>query len=141
MRKARTIVGAGRSRARHRSAGSRAGRRRGQAFVAAFAANAGAVNGIKASRTPKAGRLVPLGRNAKLPASVVPSRRGARGRTGRRIGRATGPGWAAGACWAPRGCGPGGGEGQPRRAGEHACRDRSHFGGLILRPPARARAT
>ena len=50
--------------------------------IAAFAANAGAVNGIKASRTPKAGRLVPLGRNAKLPASVVPFRRGTRGSTG-----------------------------------------------------------
>ena len=50
--------------------------------IAAFAANAGAVNGIKASRTPKAGRLVPLGRNAKLPASVVPTMRGARGLPG-----------------------------------------------------------
>jgi hypothetical protein len=29
--------------------------------IAAFARNAGAVNGIKASRTPKPGRLVPLG--------------------------------------------------------------------------------
>jgi hypothetical protein len=50
--------------------------------VVAFAANAAAVNGIKASRTPKPGRLVPLGRNAKLPASVVPTKRGARGLTG-----------------------------------------------------------
>jgi len=50
--------------------------------VAAFALNAGAVNGIKASRTPKPGRLVPLGRNAKLPASVVPVQRGERGLTG-----------------------------------------------------------
>jgi hypothetical protein len=50
--------------------------------IAAFARNAGAVNGIKASRTPKPGRLVPLGKNAKLPASVVPVARGARGLTG-----------------------------------------------------------
>jgi hypothetical protein len=50
--------------------------------ITAFAANAGAVNGIKASRTPKPGRLVPLGKNAKLPASVVPTARGARGATG-----------------------------------------------------------
>lgn len=50
--------------------------------IAAFALNAGAVNGIKASRAPKAGRLVPLGRNAKLPASVVPTIRGARGAQG-----------------------------------------------------------
>ena len=62
-------------------AGGAAGR-----SIAAFARNAGAVNGIKASRTPKAGRLVPLGRNAKLPASVVPTIRGARGEQG-----ATGP--------------------------------------------------
>jgi hypothetical protein len=50
--------------------------------IAAFAHNAGAVNGIKASRTPKPGRLVPLGKNAKLPSSVVPRARGARGLPG-----------------------------------------------------------
>ena len=50
--------------------------------IAAFAHNAGAVNGIKASRTPKPGRLVPLGKNAKLPSSVVPTARGARGLPG-----------------------------------------------------------
>jgi hypothetical protein len=50
--------------------------------IASFAKNAGAVNGIKASRTPKPGRLVPLGRNAKLPGSVVPTVRGARGPQG-----------------------------------------------------------
>jgi hypothetical protein len=50
--------------------------------ITAFARNAGAVNGIKASRTPKPGRLVPLGRNAKLPGSVVPTVRGARGLRG-----------------------------------------------------------
>lgn len=50
--------------------------------IATFARNAGAVNGIKASRTPKPGRLVPLGKNAKLPASVVPVARGARGLPG-----------------------------------------------------------
>ena len=58
-------------------AGGAAGR-----SIAAFARNAGAVNGIKASRTPKPGRLVPLGRNAKLPSSVVPTVRGARGPQG-----------------------------------------------------------
>jgi hypothetical protein len=50
--------------------------------VAAFAKNAGAVNGIKASRKPVPGRLLPLGRNGKLPASVVPVLRGARGADG-----------------------------------------------------------
>jgi hypothetical protein len=49
----------------------------GQAFSgasfakrAAFAKNAGAVNGIKASRTPQPGKLVPLGSDGKFPASV-----------------------------------------------------------------------
>ena len=50
--------------------------------IAAFAHNAGAVNGIKASRTPKPGRLVPLGKNAMFPRSVVPTTRGARGPQG-----------------------------------------------------------
>jgi Collagen triple helix repeat (20 copies) len=50
--------------------------------VAAYARNAGAVNGIKASRTPRPGRLVPLGRNAKLPASILPLQRGQRGAPG-----------------------------------------------------------
>jgi hypothetical protein len=35
-----------------------------------FAANAGAVNGIKASKAPRAGFLLPLGQNGKFPASV-----------------------------------------------------------------------
>jgi hypothetical protein len=37
----------------------------------AFARNSGAVNGIKASRTPKPGRLIPLGSNGKFPESVI----------------------------------------------------------------------
>lgn len=41
--------------------------------LALFAKNAGAVNGIKASQSPRAGRLVPLNSNAKLPRSVIPS--------------------------------------------------------------------
>lgn len=39
---------------------------------AKFATNAGAVSGIKASRKPRAGYLVPLKSNGKLPDSVVP---------------------------------------------------------------------
>jgi hypothetical protein len=50
--------------------------------VASFAKNAGAVNGIKASRKPARGRLLPLGKNGKFPASVVPVARGARGADG-----------------------------------------------------------
>jgi Collagen triple helix repeat (20 copies) len=50
--------------------------------VAKFARNAGAVNGIKASRKPVAGRLLPLARNGKFPSSVVPTVRGERGADG-----------------------------------------------------------
>jgi hypothetical protein len=74
--------------------------------IAAFATNAGAVNGIKASRAPKPGRLVPLGRNAKLPASVVPTVRGRRGATG-----AAGPVGPAGLQ------GPAGAQGPPGATG------------------------
>jgi hypothetical protein len=49
---------------------------------AAFAQNAGAVNGIKASRTPRAGRLVALDRQGKLPASVGPAASGGAGAQG-----------------------------------------------------------
>ena len=134
MRKARTIVGAAGAvlALTALAAGPAGGAARRS--ITAFAANAGAVNGIKASRTPKAGRLVPLGRNAKLPASVVPSRRGARGLTG--------PPGSVG----PQGpAGPSGPAGPPGAAGPGAAKV-SHdvpvntpvatvltFGGLILR--------
>lgn len=45
---------------------------------AVFAKNAGAVNGIKASKTPKPGRLLPLNRAGKFPASVSRAARRAR---------------------------------------------------------------
>jgi hypothetical protein len=89
VRKARTVVVlAGVALALTALAASPAGGA-ARRSIAAFATNAGAVNGIKASRTPKPGRLVPLGRNAKLPASVVPAVRGPRGATG--ATGATGP--------------------------------------------------
>jgi hypothetical protein len=82
MRKAQTIVVlAGAVLAVTVLAATPAGGAAGRS-IAAFAINAGAVNGIKASRAPKAGRLLPLGRNAKLPASVVPTLKGARGPAG-----------------------------------------------------------
>ncbi len=82
MRKVRTIVVlAGAVLAVTVLAATPAGGAAGRS-IAAFAINAGAVNGIKASRAPKAGRLVPLGRNAKLPASVVPTLKRARGPAG-----------------------------------------------------------
>jgi hypothetical protein len=62
------------------------------AAVPPFAKNAGSVNGIKASRTPKAGQLLALGKNRKFPASVVPA--GPRGPSGRQ--GAQGPAGPAG---------------------------------------------
>jgi hypothetical protein len=59
------------------------------AKTADFAKNAGAVNGIKASKRPRAGRLVPLGSGGKFPASVGVA--GPKGDTG-----ATGPSGPAG---------------------------------------------
>ena len=47
-----------------------------------FAANSDKIDGIHASKTVKAGTLLPLGKNAKFPASVVPTVRGPRGATG-----------------------------------------------------------
>ena len=48
-----------------------------------FAQNAAAVGGVKVSKTPKAGRILPLGKNGKFPASVVPAgKRGPAGATG-----------------------------------------------------------
>jgi Collagen triple helix repeat (20 copies) len=47
-----------------------------------FAANSHRVDGIHASKTVKPGVLVPLGKNAKLPASVIPKVKGPRGATG-----------------------------------------------------------
>lgn len=41
---------------------------------AGYATNSGAVNGIKAARTPSAGRLVPLDANGKLPEAAIPAR-------------------------------------------------------------------
>lgn len=49
---------------------------------AAFASNAGAVNGIKASRKPQAGKLLPLGPDGRFGAEVLPSLTGARGPRG-----------------------------------------------------------
>lgn len=85
--------------------------------VTAFAQNAGAVNGIKASRTPRPGRLVPLGRNAKLPVSVLPLRRGERGAPGQPgpVGPAGSPGPAGQQ-------GPAGPQGPPGASGPSAVR-------------------
>jgi hypothetical protein len=91
--------------------------------VAAFARNAGAVNGIKASRTPRPGRLVPLGRNAKLPASVLPLQRGQRGAPGPAgpAGR-VGPAGPAGPAGAPGPSGPSGPVGPAGPSGPSASR-------------------
>jgi len=41
---------------------------------AGYATNSGAVNGIRAARTPAAGRLVPLDENGKFPEAAIPTR-------------------------------------------------------------------
>jgi hypothetical protein len=102
--------------------------------IAAFALNAGAVNGIKASRAPKPGRLVPLGRNAKLPSSVVPTVRGARGLRGAQ--GPIGPAGPQGPQGAPGPAGPVG-QGASRVAFDAPANTSTAtiltFGGLILR--------
>jgi collagen triple helix repeat protein len=58
---------------------------RGVAKVALFARNSGKVGGITASKKPKAGKLLALGKNGKFPASVLPvSARGPAGPEGAR---------------------------------------------------------
>lgn len=102
--------------------------------VSSFARNAGAVNGIKASRTPKPGRLVPLGRNAKLPAAVLPLRRGERGEPGR-----PGPAGPQGPAGAQGSAGPPGAAGPPAMRINYdvpsstAATTLLTLGGLILR--------
>jgi hypothetical protein len=90
--------------------------------VASFAKNAGAVNGIKASRKPVPGRLVPLGRSGKLPSSVVPVARGARGAEGAQGARgpegARGPAGAAGPAGPAGAIGPAGPPGSPGPAAQ-----------------------
>ena len=48
----------------------------GTVRVALFAKNAAKVGGIGASKKPKAGKLLPLGKNGKFPASVLPASNG-----------------------------------------------------------------
>ena len=132
MRKTRTIValaGAALVLAAATPAGGAA-----RHAVATFALNAGAVNGIKASRTPKAGRLVPLGRNAKLPASVVPTARGARGVKGAQ-GPAgpPGPAGAQGPAGPPGAAGPGAAKVNFDAPANTPVTTILTYGGLILR--------
>jgi hypothetical protein len=79
---------------------------------ALVASNAGKVNGIAASKTPKANKLVPLGKNGKFPPSVFPvgiqGTQGARGLTG-----PAGPAGAQGAQGPP---GPAGAPGASGRS-------------------------
>jgi len=129
VRKTRTIVvlvGAALALAAVTPAGGAARR-----AVATFALNAGAVNGIKASRTPKAGRLVPLGRNAKLPASVVPTQRGARGLAGPQ--GPAGPTGAQGPAGPPGVAGPGAAKINFDAPANTAVTTILTYGGLILR--------
>ena len=54
----------------------------GAVRVALFAKNSDRVDGLRVARTPRAGRLLPLGRNGRFPASVVPTLVGPAGPTG-----------------------------------------------------------
>jgi len=108
--------------------------------VATFARNAGAVNGIKASRKPVPGRLLPLGRNGKFPPSVVPTVRGARGADGAQGPRGTDG--AAGPAGAPGAAGPAGPPGPPGPASQRVNLDVPantgetqvlNLGGLVLK--------
>ena len=111
--------------------------------VASFARNAGAVNGIKASRKPVPGRLLPLGRNGKFPSPVVPMMRGARGADG--VQGPRGPDGAAGSAGAqgPAGhAGPPGPPGPPGPASQRVNLDVPantgetqvlNLGGLVLK--------
>jgi hypothetical protein len=56
----------------------------GAVRVALFAKNAAKVAGIGASKKPKPGKLVPLGKNGKFPASVLPGVKGPPGAEGAR---------------------------------------------------------
>ena len=92
--------------------------------VALFAKNAGAVNGIKASRQPKAGRLLPLGANGAFPAGVVPAgERGPAGPAGPQgpAGPA-GPQGPQGEQGVPGPAGPQGAPGEDGEPGEDATR-------------------
>lgn len=87
--------------------------------VATFAKNAGAVNGIRASRKPTPGRLLPLGRNGKLPGSVVPVARGPRGADGAQgLRGAEGARGAPGPSGPPGPVGPAGPPGPPGPAAQ-----------------------
>jgi hypothetical protein len=80
---------------------------------AKYATNAGAVGGVKVSRTPKAGRLFPLPKSGQFPQSVLPYQvevegpQGVPGPTGPKgDAGATGPAGPAGAQGASGGQGP-----------------------------------
>jgi hypothetical protein len=54
----------------------------GAVKLALFAKSAGSVNGIKASKTPKPGQLLALGKDGKFPTSIVPVVQGPAGPKG-----------------------------------------------------------
>ena len=77
-----------------------------------FARNADRVDQFHASKTPRAGQLLPLGKNAKFPASVLTVTRGATGATG-----PTGPAGPQGAKGDTGPTGPGGAKGDKGETG------------------------
>jgi hypothetical protein len=98
--------------------------------IASFARNAGAVNGIKASRKPTPGKLLPLGRGGRFPAAVLATVRGPRGAPGVRGPQglegsrgAMGPAGATGPTGPPGQAGPPGPAGPPGSASERVSID------------------
>jgi Collagen triple helix repeat (20 copies) len=85
----------------------------GSVRVALFAKNAAKVSGIGASKKPRAGKLLPLGKNGKFPASVLPGTvKGPPGAEGAR-----GPAGPVGPQGAPGSIGPRGLKGATGPAG------------------------
>ena len=85
----------------------------GSVRVALFAKNAAKVGGIGASKKPRAGKLLPLGKNGKFPASVLPGTvKGPPGAEGAR-----GPAGPVGPQGAPGSIGPRGLKGATGPAG------------------------
>jgi hypothetical protein len=81
-----------------------------------FAANSDKIDGIHASKTAKPGMLVPLAKNAKFPASVVPTVKGDTGATG--ATGSQGPKGDAGATGSPGPKGDTGATGSPGPKGD-----------------------
>jgi hypothetical protein len=100
----------------------------GRALFAKKAGNSTRVGGIAASRTPKAGKLLPLGKDGRFPSSVLPAASlAASSTTSRGTDGATGPAGPAGPA------GPTGPAGQDGAAGKDGAPGKDAFTHLVVR--------